>query len=218
MDRVSNALQGAPIVMWLAMLSCVAPCVAQTSPDAEDAATRKAALTLATAVCGRCHGAEGRSADPAVPVIAAQQQSYIEVQLKAFRAQRRQDSGAHEDMRRIASAWLMNDQIITGIASYFSSQTPARVKPGDPALVATGKQLYENVNPERGVPACADCHGVDAEGLSVIPRLASQHALYLVGQMQRLRASLRDSRIMHGVVQDVSDNEIVAVATYLQSK
>lgn len=215
MDRVRNALQGAPIVLWLTMLSCVAPCLAQTSPDA---ATRKAALTLATAVCGRCHGAEGRSEDPAVPVIAGQQQHYIEVQLKAFRAQRRRDSGAHDDMQRIASAWLMNDHIITGIASYFSSQAPAPGRPGDPALVATGKLLYENVNPDRGIPTCADCHGADAEGLSVFPRLAGQHAQYLVRQMQRLRASLRDSRIMHGVVKDVSDNEIVAVATYLQSK
>ena len=210
MDR----LQGAPIVLWLAMLSCVAPCLAQTSPDA---ATRKAAITLATAVCGRCHGAEGRSEDPAVPIIAGQQQSYIEVQLKAFRTQRRRDAAAHEDMRRTA-AWLMNDQIITVIASYFSSQAPAHGKPGAPALVAAGKLLYQNSNPDRGIPACADCHGVDAEGLSVFPRLAGQHALYLVRQMQRLRASLRDSRIMHGVVPDVSDNEIVAVATYLQSQ
>jgi len=162
-----------------------------------------------------------------VPIIAGQQQSYIEVQLKAFRARRRITSpplpslsrrDAHEYMRQTASAWLMNDQIITGIASYFSVQAPRPGKPGDPVLVATGKLLYENVNPDRGVPACADCHGVDAEGLSVFPRLAGQHALYLVRQMQRLRASMRDSRIMHGVVQDISDKEIVAVATYLQSK
>ena len=213
MDRLWNSLQGA--VLWLVMLSCAATCLAQTSPDA---ATAQAALTLATSVCGRCHGAEGRSADPAVPVIAGQQQRYIEVQLKAFRAQRRQDSGPHEHMRRIASAWLMNDQIITGIASYFSSQAPAPGKPGDPAVVATGKQIYEKVSPERGIPTCADCHGVDAEGLSVFPRLAGQHAQYLVKQMQMLRARLRDSPIMHGVVRDVSDNEMLAVATYLQSK
>ena len=214
MDRVRHTLQGATIVLWLAMLSHVAPCLAQTSPDA---ATTQAALTLATAVCGRCHGAEGRRADPAVPSIAGQQKSYIEVQLKAFRAVRRRESGAHEYMRGVASAWLMNDQIITDIASYFSSQAPAPGKPGDPAVLATGKQLYEK-RPDRGIPACADCHGVDAEGLSVFPRLAGQHAEYLVRQMQILRAGQRNSRVMHGVVEDVSDSEIEAVATYLQSK
>jgi cytochrome c553 len=216
MDRIGNALQSAPIVLWLAMLSCVAPCLAQTSPDA---ATTQAARTLATSICGSCHGLEGRSTDPAVPIIAGQPQTYIEVQLQAFRAHSRRDSGAHEYMRLSASAWLTNDQIITGIASYFSSQAPAPGKPGDPALWVAGKQLYEKGSSDRRVPACAGCHGVNAEGLSVFPRLAGQHAQYLVKQMQMLRVSMRDSPIMlHGVVRDLSDSDMVAVATYLQSK
>lgn len=111
----------------------------------------------------------------------------------------------------------MDDQIIADIASYFASQTPAPGMPGDPAVLATGKQLYEK-RPDRGIPACADCHGVEAVGLSVFPRLAGQHAQYLVKQMQILRAGQRNSRVMHGVVGDVSDNEIDAVAAYLQSK
>ncbi len=82
-----------------------------------------------------------------MPIIAGQPQTYIEVQLQAFRAHSRRDSGAHEYMRVIASAWLMNDQIITGIASYFSSQAPSPGKPGDPALWLAGKQLYEKIHP-----------------------------------------------------------------------
>jgi cytochrome c553 len=209
MAGVTNALRAAPIIVWL---SCVVPCLAQTSPDA---ATTQAARTLATSECEGCHGAEGRSADPAVPTIAGQQQSYIEVRLKVFRARSRRDSGAHEYMCGISSAWLMNDQIITGLASYFSSQAPAPGQPSDPAVMATGKQLYEKGSPE---PACAGCHGVNAEGLSVVPRLAGQHAQYLVRQMQMLKASLRGSRLMHGVVQNLNDNEMAAMATYLQSK
>ena len=215
MDGMRNALQAAPIILWLAMLSWTVPSLAQTSPDA---AATQAARTLAISVCERCHGAEGRSADPAVPSIAGQQQSYIEVQLKAFRGQSRRDPEAHEYMWGITSAWLLDDQIITGVASYFSSRAPARGKPGDPAVVATGKQLYEKGSPDRGIPACAACHGVNAEGLSVFPRLAGQHAQYLLRQMQMLRVRLRNSPLMHGVVRDVSDNEMVAVATYLQSK
>jgi len=224
MDRVRNALQEALIVLWLAMLSCVAPCLAQTSPDA---ATRRAARTLATAVCERCHGADGRSADPAVPAIAGQQQSYIEAQLKAFRGQSRRDPVAHVSMERIRyysveqintgnlsnSEGLLNDVIMAGLASYFSSQAPLPGKTGDPAVVATGKQLYEKGSPDRGIPACAGCHGVNAEGFSAVPRLAGQHAQYLVSQMQMLRVP-----VMHSVMRDLSDDEMVAVATYLQSK
>jgi cytochrome c553 len=153
-----------------------------------------------------------------VPAIAGQQESYIEVQLKAFRAQSRRDPEAHEYMWGITSAWLLNDQIITGVANYFSSHAPAPGKPGDPAVVAAGKQLYEKGGPDRGIPACAGCHGVNAEGLSVFPRLAGQHAQYLVRQMHMMRVRLRNSPVMHGVVRDLSDNEMVAVATYLQSK
>ena len=224
MDRVGNARRGAPIALWLAMLSCVAPCLAQTSSDA---ATKQAARTLATSVCERCHGAEGRSADPAVPVIAGQQQSYIEGQLKAYRSQSRRDPEAHAYMEGIRyysvdqinagnvsdSAGLLSDEIMTGLASYFSSRAPMPGKPGDPTLVATGKLLYEKGSPARGIPACAGCHGVNAEGFSTVPRLAGQHAQYLVSQMQMLRVP-----VMHGVVRTLSGNEMAAVATYLQSK
>ncbi len=162
-----------------------------------------------------------------MPAIAGQQQSYIEAQLKAFRAQSRRDPEAHVYMEGIryysvdqintgnvsTSAGLLNDEIMTGLASYFSSQAPVPGKPGDPAAVARGKQLYEKGSPDRGIPACAGCHGVNAEGFSAVPRLAGQHAQYLVSQMQMLRVP-----VMHGVIRDLSDNEMVAVATYLQSK
>ena len=224
MDRIGHVLQGVPIALWLAMLTSVAPCLAQTSSDA---ALKQAARTLATSVCERCHGPEGRSTDPAVPVIARQQQSYIEGQLKAYRAQSRRDPEAHAYMEGIRyysvdqintgnvsdSAGLLNDEIMTGLASYFSSQTPAPGKPGDPAAVAKGKQLYEKGSPARGIPACAGCHGVNAEGFSTVPRLAGQHAQYLVSQMQMLRVPA-----MHDVVRTLSGNEMAAVAAYLQSK
>jgi cytochrome c553 len=162
-----------------------------------------------------------------VPVIAGQQQSYIEGQLKAYRAQSRRDPEAHAYMEGIRyysvdqinrgdvsdSAGLLNDEMMTGLSSYFSSQAPMPGKPGDPKLVATGKQLYEKGSPARGIPACAGCHGVNAEGFATVPRLAGQHAQYLVSQMQMLRVP-----VMHDVVRTLSGNEMAAVATYLQSK
>jgi cytochrome c553 len=206
------------------MLGCVAPSFAQTSPDV---ATTQAARTLANAVCERCHGSEGRSTDPRVPAIAGQQQDYIEAQLKAFRAHSRRDSEGHMYMEGIryysveqinagdasTSAGLLSDQIMAGLASYFSSQAPAPGKLGAPALMAAGKQLYEKGSPDRGIPSCAGCHGANAEGFSVVPRLAGQHAQYLVSQMQMLRVP-----VMHGVIRDLSDDEMAVVATYLQSR
>jgi len=209
---------------WLAMLSPMAPCLAQTSSEPS---AKQAARILATSVCERCHGAGGRSRDPSVPILAAQQQSYIEGQLRAYRAKSRRDPEAHAYMEGIRyysvdqinrgdvsdSAGLLNDEIMTGLASYFSSQAPAPGKPGDSAALAEGKRIYEKGSPPRGIPACAGCHGVDAEGFSATPRLAGQHAQYLVSQMQMLRVPA-----MHGVVRKLGDSEMTAVASYLQSR
>jgi cytochrome c553 len=197
------------------MLSYAVACGAQTPADTF---LRRAARTLATSICEGCHGVEGRSTDPAVPIIAAQQQPYLELLLKAFRSQSRDDPKAHESMRGVSSKWLLNDQIVAGIAEYFSLQAPAPGKPGDPAVMTKGKQLYEKGSFYPRIVPCSDCHGDNAQGIAIFPRLAGQHAEYLVKQMQMMRETLRDSRVMHSVVGDLSDSEIVAVATYLQSK
>jgi cytochrome c553 len=52
----------------------------------------------------------------------------------------------------------------------------------------------------------------------VFPRLAGQYGQYLSRQMQMLRNRLRDSPVMHGVVKDLTDENIFSLATYLQSK
>jgi len=215
MDRVKDVLMATRITLWLAMLSFAGACGAQTSPDT---ALRQAARTLATSVCERCHGAEGRSVDPAVPIIAAQPQPYVELQLKAFRHQSRDEPRAHEYMRGVSSKWLLNDQIVAGIAEYFSLQAPASGKPGDPAAMTKGKRLYEKGSFSPRIVPCSDCHGDNAQGIAIFPRLAGQHAEYLMSRMQMLRETERDSRVMHSVIGDLSDTEIVAVATYLQSK
>ena len=214
MEMFKHVMRIGSMVLGVMALSTAGACLAQTSSAA---ATKQAARTLASSVCAHCHGPEGRSTDPAIPRIAGQQRAYLEVQLKAFATKRRSDPEAHEYMWGITAAWL-NDQLMTDIADYFASQSPAPGKPGDAAVVTRGKELFEKGSPDRGVPACAGCHGANAEGLSVFPRLAGQHAQYLTRQMQMLRVRLRDSPVMHGVVKDLTDEEVAALATYLQSK
>ena len=214
MDTGENARTTARIALWLAMLSFLVACGEQT-PSA--ASFKRAARSLATSECEGCHGAEGRSTDPAVPIIAAQQQPYVELQLKALRNQGREEPKGHEFMREVSSKWLLNDQVVAGVAEYFSSQAPPPGKPGDPEVTAKGKRLYERGSSPRILP-CSDCHGDNAQGSEIFPRLAGQHADYLVKQMQRMRETGRASRKMHSVIGELSDSEIVALATYLQSK
>jgi cytochrome c553 len=188
-----------------------------TAQAAPDAATRQAAVKLAENLCASCHGAQGRGENPRIPRIAGQQRAYIEVQLKAFRSQSRNDPAAHEYMWGIAST--LNDDIVAGLAEYFSSQTPAPSTPAtDAKLAAAGKQLFEQGSPERGAPPCTGCHGMNAEGMAVFPRLAGQHSEYLYIQLKLIQNKLRESPVMHWLTKQLSGDEINAVVTYLQSK
>ncbi|MFO1217336.1 MAG: c-type cytochrome [Burkholderiaceae bacterium] len=187
---------------------------------APDAATREAAQKLATQLCVTCHGAQGRGENPRIPRLAGQQKAYIEVQLKAFRAHTRGEPAAHETMWGVAA--LLSDDVVTALAEYYASQTPASGPAAgavaDAAAIAKGRVLFDKGSPERGLPACAGCHGANAEGLAVFPRLAGQHAQYLFIQLQAIRHKLRASPVMHGLIKELADDEIVALAAYLESK
>jgi len=180
-----------------------------------DAATKDAARNLAIGVCASCHGPEGRSTDPQVPRLAGQQRAYIEAQLKSFRTQSRGDPAGHDYMWGIAAT--LNDSITVALADYYSSQPPVRGTAGDSAAMAAGRQLYEKGDPGRGIQACAICHGANAQGASVFPRLAGQQSQYLIKQMQMLRVRLRASPVMHGVLKELTDSDMSALAAYLQS-
>jgi cytochrome c553 len=184
---------------------------------APDAATREAAAKLAVNVCGSCHGPEGRGDNPRIPRLAEQQRAYIEVQLKAFRNQSRGDHAAHEYMWGVAAT--LSDDVVAALAEYFAAQQPATgVAAANKDAIARGRELFEKGSPERGLPACTSCHGANAEGLAVFPRLAGQHGEYLFIQMQSIRNRLRNSPVMHGLTKDLADDEIVALTSYLESK
>ncbi len=186
---------------------------AQTAPDQN---SREAARRLAKGMCMSCHGEDGVSSKPLVPRIAGQQRAYLEAQLKAFRRQNRSDPEAHDYMWGIAAT--LDDNIVAGLAEYYSKLPAGKGESGDAALIAEGRNIFERSHSDTGVPACTACHGDNAEGHSVFPRLAGQHGQYLARQMQMLRSRLRDSPVMHGVTKDLTDDEIRALAMYLQSK
>jgi cytochrome c553 len=184
---------------------------------APDAATREAATKLAVNFCGQCHGPEGRGDNPRIPRLAGQQRAYIEVQLKAFRSQTRADHAAHETMWGIAA--LLNDDLVGALAEHFAAQAPAPgIEPSDKDAAARGKLLFEKGSPERRLAPCASCHGQQAEGLVIFPRLAGQHGQYLFIQLQSMRNKLRNAPVMHGLIKDLTDSEIVALAAFLESK
>lgn len=176
---------------------------------------RAAAEQLAATVCSTCHGTGGRSTSPTFPNLAAQTAPYLEQQLKAFRDQTRADPDAQAYMWGMASQ--LNDESITALAAHYSVQTPASGRAADPRLVAQGRVIFQQGVAEKGIPACATCHGDHAQGNGPFPRLAGQHGEYLLKQMLVIQNALRVAPVMHGVIQYLSKDQMRAVAEYLTS-
>jgi cytochrome c553 len=186
------------------------------SGAAEPPAASDSPLGRAVQTCGTCHGTNGRSVSPTFPNLAAQTAPYIEAQLKAFKDQTRADPDAQAYMWGMAAQ--LSDAQISELAAYFSKQpAPAPGKSGGAAAIARGKQVFEEGVPARQIPPCASCHGAHGEGMATFPRLAGQHAPYLLKQILVIQNALRNAPVMHGIVKDLSRDQILAVTAYLES-
>jgi cytochrome c553 len=87
----------------------------------------------------------------------------------------------------------------------------------DPQLANRGRELFEQGNGGSGVPACASCHGNNAQGSAELPRLAGQHAQYTERQLKQFsqRERTNDNAVMHLVASRLSEAEMKAVASYV---
>lgn len=165
--------------------------------------------------CSACHGADGNSLNPEWPSLAGQHESYTIKQLQAFK------SGARQNVLMSSQAMGLSDQDMADLAAYFASQKAAK-KTADAALVETGQQVYRGGNKETGAPACLACHGPDGLGniTAAWPTVAGQHASYTAAQLAAYRSGERstdgDTQIMRNVASRLTDDEIKAVASYIQ--
>ena len=184
---------------------------AQTSSDE----SRKVALKLITDTCSTCHGSQGRSISPLFPNLAGQTSTYIVAQLQSFKSHSRSDPDAVAFMWGIASQ--LNDDVIYALADYYSSQRPATPVSADALMIARGEQIYNQGLSADGVAPCAACHGQQAVGINTFPRLAGQHAQYTLKQLTVIKANLRESSVMRTAVLGLKDQDMTAIAYYLQA-
>ena len=210
---IAAQLRSAGLVLWF---SCAVASSGPAIAQAVSAGADQAAQKLAASVCASCHGPGGVSTSPLFPHLAGQREAYLVAQLKAYKAKTRIEQDARDYMWGMAT--LLEDPVIEGMARYYAAQKPGSGTPGDAQLVARGKLLYENGDAARHVAACSSCHGVAAEGNSIFPRLAGQHAAYVVRQLDVIQKGFRGSPVMHGVIKDLDAQDMKAVAEYVQSR
>src|SRR5579864_2655727 len=176
-----------------------------------------AARTLALQVCSNCHGVQGVSVSPNFPHLAAQSEPYLVEQLKSFKSHGRSDPAGFEYMWGISAR--LSDEQINGLAAYFSSQKPAPGKPGNPALLQAGQTIFEQGIAASSTPACSGCHGAKGEGMQQFPRLAGQHADYIVKQLMVFQRTEQkpEGAMMKTVAHALTPENMKSVAAYLES-
>jgi cytochrome c553 len=196
-----------PIALLAALcgLYLSAPALAEGSAEAGQAKS---------ATCVACHGVDGNSANPEWPKLAGQHRPYIVKQLKAFK------SGARQNALMAPMATGLSDGDMEDLAAYFSSQTANGLE-ADASKVSAGQRLYRSGDTERGIAACASCHGPTGHGNPVAqyPSIRSQHATYVEAQLKAYRSGTRQTdqnQMMRGVTHLMTDEQIAAVAAYVQ--
>ena len=166
--------------------------------------------------CTACHGAEGNSVNPLWPNIAGQHAAYTEAQLHAFK------SGKRKDPLMAPQAMMLSDEDVRNVAVYFESLPGAAQAIADPATLDKAEALYRGGNPETGVAACLACHGPTGRGnpAAKYPAIQGQHATYTAKALRDYasgaRVSADKTQMMRDIASRLSEEEIVALASYVQ--
>jgi len=176
------------------------------------------AATLAQQVCSNCHGLTGNATSPNFPNLAGQTEAYVEAQLSGFRSHGRHDPAGFEYMWGLSRS--LTEAQIKGLAAYYASQIQLpQTLEGDASRYAAGKEVFDQGVVAKGIPPCVTCHGAHGQGNATFPRLAGQHADYLVKQLIVFQRT--DERpeggIMKTVAHELTPQNISDVAGYLQS-
>jgi cytochrome c553 len=168
--------------------------------------------------CKRCHAADGSGGpEGAFPSLAGQRSEYTFNALDAY-ARGGRPSGI---MQPIAAA--MSADEMRRAAEHYAKLSSVRAGAAtDSSAVERGKQLANRGVPEQNVPACAECHGPRRTRRNAgYPRLAGQHASYLVQQLELFRARVRGgskyAHLMDKVAPRLSDAQMRDVAAYYAS-
>ena len=182
------------------------------------------------ASCAACHGADGNPSIPMYPRIAGQSERYSAHQMALIA------SGQRGGMA-VAMVPFVQDltpQDMRDIGAYYATQK-AGAGLADDSLIAdgaykgmkfyeVGQQLYRGGDAARGIPACMACHGPSGAGNPgpAYPHVGGQHQDYVARRLQEYRAGTSTEKdptlfnVMAQVTHALTDQEIQALATYLQ--
>jgi cytochrome c553 len=154
--------------------------------------------------CAACHGADGNSAAPGTPSLAAQPRIFVENYLVMTREGLR----GTDVMRSLLKG--VPDKEIVALSLHFS-KLKAKIPEGktDPALFNQGKQVAASNR-------CGSCHLPNFHGREQMPRLAGQREEFLAEVMLQYRQNRRPGgdTMMSAALYGIPEADFKALAHY----
>ena len=172
---------------------------ALASPAARAQQSDKATLCLA------CHGKQGVPVNPAIPVIAGQNEGYLYLELRDYKL------GNRKNVTMTAVAAGLSKPDMLALAALFAGQQW-------PALNQKAPSPDQAKRAETAINAavCQSCHLANWQGASTTPRVGGQRAGYLRATMAAFRDGSRaNNPWMSALLKTYSDADIAALAAYL---
>ena len=172
--------------------------------------------------CLGCHGIDNyKNVYPTydVPKLAGQHPEYLVKQLNDFKAQPGAKAPARNNAVMVGFASALTEQDMRNVAAYYASQAPQLGAAHNAATEPIGQKIYRGGIGEKGVPACASCHGPTGQGIPAqYPRLSGQWTDYTVAQLnafQQGAGARNNNEAMRQIASRLTDGEIKAVADYI---
>ena len=155
-----------------------------------------------TFFCANCHGDDGVSKTADVPNLAGQNPAYLLEQIRKF------GNGERKDPFMQGLIKVLKGEERIQVALYYAS---VKVAPSvaEASLVPRGKELFGKL--------CARCHGEQAHGNELYPRLAGQKMPYVKTSVTRYRdkSGERNNQLMSIATATLKNEDITAIANYL---
>ena len=159
-------------------------------------------------LCAACHGANGRSDMPLMPVLAGQPSFYSITQLFLFREGRR----SNEAMTAVAKT--LTDEDMRGFSDFIGTLPPVPAPPSATPPVAARMDKAKALATEH---KCVFCHGADFGGGQQVPRIAGQREDYLQMSLRGFKAGTRPgyTQAMTAAVSQIPVEDLDTLAYYV---
>jgi cytochrome c553 len=168
--------------------------------------------SIATCLAGRQQHRAGQPELRADP-------DYLAKQLANFKPAAAGKPAERNNAIMAGFAATLSPEDMRNVAAHYAAQRLQPEKARNKDTIELGQKIYRAGIAEKGIAACAGCHGPRGEGVPAqYPALAGQFADYLDAQLRAFQSGARandPNKVMRMTAANLSDAEIKAVTDYI---